>query len=569
MNMKGSASLVRQSAEAIRSSEDLLVLPTTIDTRISSTTTPHSEQQQQQERRRHVPQQKNSTLALLYPPGLMGGYRNQVIRFISLCVHAAEKNLTQLLLPSLLWSTQVQIHVKDPDDSPDKRSRKGGSGWNTTTIVDSNSITKAVLGPWQPIPMEWIFDVDYWNEYAAGNTINVNKNDVDSQQGRLPSLVLLRDLNGSDCWEKFPDFVRDDNHSTTNMNINEQLSPLQRAVWQQGTLGPLSNLTQQLVAGQLPKFNPRKQDFLPALQHCRNPVVYGGGRTFGRLWNDYIGYRKKKQNQATKAVGKSASSRSSSSIPYQQDVHVLRALRPAPVWQEVGQQCVQRHVGIHTNSKDSTSSAQRRQQETTTETATTKRSYKYLALHARIELEMMPHACGKDMEFNLTKIVQQVQELAASVATTTRSDNDNTSSQNVQGFFVAVSRSGMQEGGGLYRRFRAYADDNLKTLDRLVRGVTAANPLPVFECGESMLQEHYQAHPDIPDHGSLLQSVINFDIAVNADIFVGVRKSSYSTDVWTTRYHQGKGDTNYEYTKSGTRQIENGGLPVPHINCKK
>jgi hypothetical protein len=294
MNMKGSASLVRQSAEAIRSSEDLLVLPTTIDTRISSTTTPHSEQQQQQERRRHVPQQKNSTLALLYPPGLMGGYRNQVIRFISLCVHAAEKNLTQLLLPSLLWSTQVQIHVKDPDGSPDKRSRKGSSGWNTTTIVDSNSITKAVLGPWQPIPMEWIFDVDYWNEYAAGNTINVNKNDVDSQEGRLPSLVLLRDLNGSDCWEKFPDFVRDDNHSTTNMNINEQLSPLQRAVWQQGTLGPLSNLTQQLVASQLPKFNPRKQDFLPAVQHCQNPVVYDGGRKFGRLWIDYMGYRNKK-----------------------------------------------------------------------------------------------------------------------------------------------------------------------------------------------------------------------------------------------------------------------------------
>jgi hypothetical protein len=205
------------------------------------------------------------------------------------------------------------------------------------------------------------------------------------------------------------------------------------------------------------------------------------------------------------------------------------------------------------------------------ETPTAKPSYKYLALHARIELEMMAHACGKDMEWNLTKIVQQVQELAASAATSTRSDdnNGNTRSQKVQGLFVAVSRSGMQEGGGLYRRFQAYADDNLQTLDRLVRGVTTNSPLPVFECGENMLQEYYQAHPDIPDHGSLLQSVINFDIAVNADIFVGVRKSSYSTDVWTTRYHQGKGDTNYEYTKSGTRQIENGGLPVPHINCKK
>jgi hypothetical protein len=575
---KESALLRRQPAQALGRLED----------------SPHPKQSMETfQQQQHVLTQRkntNSTLALLYPAGLLGGYRNQVIRLISLCVHAREQNLTQLLLPSLLWSTKVQLvpnqQVRAAPDSSSRagsRSRQGGSGWNTTTDIDSNSSSsKAVLGPWQPIPMDWIFDVDYWNEYAAGNIIIAHKNDVDSQQGHLPALVRLRDLNGSDCWEKFPESVQDGNHRTNNNNNNiaEHLSPLQRAVWQQGTLGPLSNLTQQLVAGQLPKFNPRKQDFLPAVQHCRNPVVYGGGRSFGRLWNDYIGHHKKKQqggrnvSQPTKEEGNSASSSAStSSIPYQQDVHVLRALRPAPVWREVGQQCVQRHVGLHANSENSTSiSAQRRrQQETTTETITTptKHSYKYVALHARIELEMMAHACGKHMEFNLTKIVQQVQELAASVAIIRSDDVHGNRQNNVHGLFVAVSRSGMQESGGLYRTFRAYADDNLQTLDQLVRGgATAKKPLPVFECGENMLEEYYQAHPDVPDHGSLLQSVINFDIAVNADLFVGVRKSSYSTDVWTTRYHQGKGDTNYEYTKSGTRKIENGGLPVPHINCK-
>jgi hypothetical protein len=551
MNMKESETLSRQSAKAIRRIEDLLVLPTTLNARTrSSATTSHPEHfveslqqqhqvRQQQPQQQFVPQRRtNSTLALLYPPGLLGGYRNQVIRFISLCVHAAEQNLNQLLLPSLLWSTQVmQIQIQAPDRSP-------GSGWNTSTTTtdsSSSSSTEAVLGPWQPIPMEWIFDVDYWNEYAAGS-MNDNNND-------LPALVRLRDLHGSDCWENFPDSVPDGNHS----NTVDQLSPLQRAVWQQGTLGPISNLTQQLVAGQLLKFNPRKKDLLPDVAHCQNPVVYGGGRSFGRLWNDAIGHRKKND------------------IPYQQDVHVLRALRPAPVWREVGQQCVQRHVGFHANTEDTTTSTydQRRQQKASTETITTKRSYKYVALHARIELEMMAHKCGKDMEWNLTKIVDQVQELAATAATSL-SDDDNGNSQNVQGLFVAVSRSGMEESGNLYHKFQVYADDNLQTLNRLVRdGGTAKNPLTVFECGENMLQEYYQKHPDVPDHGSLLQSVINFDIAVNADIFVGVRKSSYSTDVWTTRFHQGKGDTNYEYTKSGTRKIEDGGLPTPHINCKK
>lgn len=572
MNMKDSGSLIRQSAEAIRRVEDILILPTTIDTSASASASSSTSSQQQG--RQHVPpRRKNTTLALLYPPGLLGGYRNQVIRFISLCVHAAEQNLTQLLLPSLLWSTQVQvpqeaqiIQRKAPGSHP-------GSGWNTTstkTDGNSSSSSKAVLGPWQPIPMDWIFDIDYWNRYATASSTNSKKNDVDysQQQGRLPTLVRLRDLHGSDCWEPFPDFIQDGNYSS----VNDPLSSLQRAVWQQGTLGPLSNLTQQLVAGQLPKFNPRKNDLLPDVQHCQNPVVYGGGRSFGRLWNDAIKHRKKKmgQNQPTKGEGRSASSSSSrSNIPFQQDVHVLRALRPAPAWREVGQQCVQQHVGVHANADDATSiSAQRRQQDTSTETTTTKRPYKYVALHARIELDMMAHTCGKDMERNLTKIVQQVQELAASVATT-RSDDDNGNSQNVQGLFVAVSRSGMQAIGSSYHRFQAYADDNLQTLDRLVRATTDKNPLRVFECGENMLQEYYQAHPDVPDHGSLLQSVINFDIAVNADIFVGVRKSSYSTDVWTNRYHQGKGDTNYEYTKSGTRKIENGGLPTPHINCKK
>jgi hypothetical protein len=572
MNLGGSESMVHESVETIQRWEELSALPSTMDTK------PQHQQQQHQSR-------KSTTLALLYPPGLLGGYRNQVIRFISLCVHATEQNLTQLLLPSLLWSTQVQVPAVMNNNSS---SSKGGGGWNTTATasITTASDKKAVMGPWQPIPMEWVFDVDYWNEYAyapagvSSTTRTDSHHDGDSRQRRLPTLVRVRDLHGSDCWENLPlttGSIHDDTTSNTTTNTTNEpllqlLSPLQRAVWQQGTLGPLSNVTQKLLAGQLPKFNPRKQDFLPFVQHCQNPVVYGGGkpRGSGRLWNDYMGYRKNKKAKP----GQKGSSASSGSIPYQQDVNILRALRPAPVWRAVGQQCVQRHVGIQHANDDTTSSIKRRQQETTAATTTTKH-FKYLALHARIELDMLAHACGKDMEWNLTKIIDQVQELAASA----RTNEDDEHGQNVQGLFVAVSRSGMQSGGSFYREFRA--------LDRLVRGGGtdsahhAATPLagdqtaphkkkqlPVFECGESMLQEYYQAHPDVPDHGSLLQSVVNFDIAVNADIFVGVRKSSYSVDVWTTRFHQGRGASNYEYTKTGTRKIENGGLPPPHINCK-
>ena len=43
----------------------------------------------------------NKTLALLYPPEILGGYRNQVIRLLSLCVKAHTSHIHNLLLESL------------------------------------------------------------------------------------------------------------------------------------------------------------------------------------------------------------------------------------------------------------------------------------------------------------------------------------------------------------------------------------------------------------------------------------------------------------------------------------
>jgi hypothetical protein len=60
---------------------------------------------------------------------------------------------------------------------------------------------------------------------------------------------------------------------------------------------------------------------------------------------------------------------------------------------------------------------------------------------------------------------------------------------------------------------------------------------------------------------------MNFYIATNATIFVGVARSSWSTDVWTTRYYQGKGATNFQYTPDGIIPVPNGGLPAAHKNC--
>ena len=45
-----------------------------------------------------------NALALLYPPGLSGGYRNQVMRLIGFLHYAKVHDVEEILLPTMLWS---------------------------------------------------------------------------------------------------------------------------------------------------------------------------------------------------------------------------------------------------------------------------------------------------------------------------------------------------------------------------------------------------------------------------------------------------------------------------------
>jgi hypothetical protein len=44
------------------------------------------------------------SLALLYPPGIVGGYRNQVMRLIGFLQYAKRHDVEEILLPTMLWS---------------------------------------------------------------------------------------------------------------------------------------------------------------------------------------------------------------------------------------------------------------------------------------------------------------------------------------------------------------------------------------------------------------------------------------------------------------------------------
>jgi hypothetical protein len=151
-----------------------------------------------------------------------------------------------------------------------------------------------------------------------------------------------------------------------------------------------------------------------------------------------------------------------------------------------------------------------------------------------------------------------------------------------QGIFIAVNRGGMEVNTTQDHKYKSFVDENLQTLNRVVAGGNSNddggsgllqgnnnNSLTVFECGRQWTDRYYEQHPNSIRYGGLLDSVLNFYISTEAPVFVGVRGSSYSTDIWTTRYHQGKGQFNYEYTPDGIKPIPNGGLPPPHGNCRK
>jgi hypothetical protein len=463
-----------------------------------------------------------TTLALLYPPGLIGGYRNQVLRFIAFVVYAKQNNISQLLLPSLLWTTKM--------DDP---------GMNNTETSDIQQRDF-------PIPFHWIFDVDHWNTFHENLPILVNpyrmlslqKHDCWIEASEMNNIYHLHNQAGQKVGNRNnSSHILYYEHDPTPINSTDAfgkpvfINHLQRAVLLQGAIRPIAgNITIPILTNQH-GINPRKHNFAVNTDHCINPRVFGGGMKAGVLWNAYISYQKRADTTTMLSNG------NKSYVPFDTDIWIYRALRPAKIWRELADECI------------------------TTRAPTGK----YIAVHARLELEMMGHVCGRTMEKNLTVILQQINRLY----------NEQPQPRKVlmSGLFIAVSRDGMEVTDN-YRKspFRTFAEDNIQTLDRITRSQQAPNPstvLPAFECGEKLLQRYYIKNANIPDHGSLLQSVINFYISVSSDVFIGVAQSSYSTDILTTRYWLGKGSSNYRYTPTGIEAVENGGLPTPHSNCKR
>eukprot|EP00978_Attheya_sp_CCMP212_P029925 scaffold108265_cov34-Attheya_sp.AAC.2 len=459
------------------------------------------------------------TLALLYPQGMIGGYRNQVIRFTALIAHARMNSIPQLLLPSIVWSTTYK-------EANDEHS-------------------------FFPVPMDLLFDVEYWNSF----------------RGHLP--ILVDSLHGdSDCWDLHKDkdtFDFDLEKSLSAPRNRSFTSPMTATLLERSALlTPVLNTSRAYLTGNL-GLKPRQLDLYPQVNHCKNPVVYGGGQGFGRMWTLYMSLSKgglKTSTNLTELVS-----------------WVSKALLPSPKWRDMAHQCIRQHTTTTTNKPvvvvvgSATKDSSDKQQPPLRDD-----SSGYVALHARVEVDMMVHKCGRNMEKNLTKIFSMVDDLMLKY---NNHQEPTTHDDKLQGIFVAVSRRGMLRATR-NTRVKRIADDNWKTLiersvsdkqqtsDMILGSNNADTNKPaVFECGESWMERWYSMQTEVEDdyYGSLVPSIMNFYIATNATIFVGVAGSSWSTDVWTNRYYQGRGDTNFQYTPAGIIPIPNSGLPDGHKKC--
>jgi hypothetical protein len=481
---------------------------------------------------------KTTTLALLYPPGLQGGYRNQVLRVVALCHHALRHNRT-LYLPSLWWSTQRKWARRSAD-------------LHRTNATDTNQEDYV----WYPVPMDLLFDVEYWNQYALANPDSLPLL-VESLPPRHES--DNNDNHSGDCWST----------ATHQGQSSGDADYLQREVELRGHLVPVANWTHTLVQWPPPsplddnalgEYNPRRHDLLPLVQHCTHPYVHGGGRMAGRLWNEYLGLHQEASSTTRKK------NKSTSEGVYES---VLRALQPREKWRKVGiEHCLRSpssNVEESRGDKD------------------------YAAVHARIEPEMMAHPCGRNMVRNLTVILDHVARL---LLKNESSLSSTTSTTTITSVVVAVSREGLVDPR--FPQFLELSRANLHTLNEYTGGMevddedeirTDRQPLikrkflhgqfPVVECGSEMMARYYRSLTSgsnkdrIGEHdayGTLLEQVINFDLAVQAKLFVGVEMSSYSNAIWTTRFLLNKG-ANYKYTTSGIEPVV--GMPPPHSNCPR
>jgi hypothetical protein len=177
----------------------------------------------------------------------------------------------------------------------------------------------------------------------------------------------------------------------------------------------------------------------------------------------------------------------------------------------------------------------------------------YMALHARVEPDMMKHPVCRDAKVtNLTDIFRFLEETFPDPPATR--------------IFMPINRQIMEAGGKIDtvnpNSTNWMAVHNLKEFNRAVKDGLWGGRAKVFAFGSNALKgTKYESRR------STTGAVSDFFIAQNANVFVGTRISSYSMDLLHTRFYNGNID-NYQYLPSGLeRWTDNTTEHPPGFGC--
>ena len=134
------------------------------------------------------------------------------------------------------------------------------------------------------------------------------------------------------------------------------------------------------------------------------------------------------------------------------------------------------------------------------------------------------------METNVTKIFNDIDNFL------TKSSYDEENAMDA--ISIATSREALERPIPKRSAWKDVIKENLNTLNKLTKSGTmqhniGGKNMDVVECGKPHLDKYFANHPHEKkyDYGVLLPMVLDFEMLVESDIFIGVHGSSFSEDV--------------------------------------
>jgi len=447
-----------------------------------------------------------------FDPYFMGGFRNQHMRFVAFVAFAKKHNIKQVLLQSLRWC--------DPENK------------------------------FRSIAHENIFDVDYWNEHAESYGLPL----LVHYDPDVLEVVVKGSGEAIRCFNETSSLYS----GLDEALLRSHMTNLRRTdIWKMMGQGPFKHCRRDMRRENDPDRiinHARQDDSTNATYQYTFLVPHGGLKSSGRLWHEYEAL----QNGRTETKNVTVRNTIHETYPEHVDIEkaVYKLMRPSAPIRSVIRDTVKSSLPNDKNDPH------------------------LLALHPRVEPNMLVHRCAKLMEPHLSKIFDRIRNFTHLCSSDA---NLNLTTCNFDAVFVAIGAPQIEGAAGLKSKgtkseLERIMIENSETLHE-ARAHGVFGSIPMFESGTDSARQvklHVVSRVNgtssvkvMPaEHTGVLEliaSILNFFTAVEADTFIGVRGSSYSTDVISVRWYLKKGD-NYIVGRTGIKQLYG---PAPPHSCNR